>query len=399
MRKINYAVVLTAGLLILTIFMTMYTDRNNKEYLNNTGQATGDELAERSEMRGLWVSYLSLDMQGTDRSFESFKAKFDKVVSTAKGYKCNTLIVQVRPFCDALYKSAYFPYSHILSGEQGKDAGYDALKYMCSKVHAEGMKIHAWINPYRVSSTGIPQTLSNNNPYLLDKSMGVELDSGVYLNPSQKSVRELIVSGVEEIVKNYDVDGIQFDDYFYPSDAGSFDDTEFNEYRESVNNITKAMYKDEWRQNNVNMMLNEVYRAIKGIDSSVVFGVSPQGNIDNNYRLGADVKSWCENIGYADYICPQMYYSTNNPSLSFEVSLQNWQEFDYHKNIKVYVGIAAYKAGSDADSGTWLNTNTELATQLMLLRRYGYDGYMIYDYSALTNETASAELKNLKSVI
>lgn len=399
MRKINYVTVLTAILLISTIGITMFTgNKYQGNGLNNT-EPTIDEAKEDDEMRGLWVSYLSLDMSDTDRSFESFKDKFDKIVSSAKDLKCNTLIVQVRPFCDALYKSAYFPHSHILSGKQGEYSGYDALKYMCSKIHAEGMKLHAWINPYRVSSSGTPNELSKNNPYILNKSMGVELDSGIYLNPANDSARELIVAGVKEIIKNYDVDGIQFDDYFYPTDSGSFDDTEFEAYRESVNNITKAMYKEQWRQSNVNLMLNEVYREIKATDSSVVFGISPQGNIENNYNMGADVKTWCESIGYADYICPQMYYSTNNPTLNFEVSLQNWQEFEYHNDIKVYVGLGAYKAGSDADSGTWLNTDKELATQLMLLRRYGYDGYMIYDYSALIKDSAQSELKNLKSVI
>ncbi len=372
---------------------------NNVIYDNSNPENTTMLNTESEEMRGLWVSYLTLDMQNTDRSYESFKSKFDKIVSDAKEIKCNTLIIQVRPFCDALYKSAYFPYSHIISGEQGKDPGFDPLKYMCSKVHAEGLDIHAWINPYRVATTNFPQELSNNNPYILDDDIGVKLNSGIYLNPANKKARELIICGVTEIIENYDIDGIQFDDYFYPSDAGDFDKDEYNAYRESVNNITKAMYRDEWRQNNVNIMLNEVYRAVKNADESVVFGISPQGNIDNNYNIGADVKTWCESIGYVDYICPQMYYSTNNPTLKFEVSLQNWQEFDYHPQIKVYVGLGAYKAGSDADKGTWLNTDKELATQLMLVRRYGYDGYMIYDYSALLSESAESELENLKSII
>ncbi len=350
-------------------------------------------------MRGLWVSYISLDMSNTDRSFESFKNKFDKIVADAKSMGCNTLIVQVRPFCDALYKSAYFPYSHVLSGTQGSDPDYDALKYMCKSAHSKGLKIHAWINPYRVSSSGTPSTLAKSNPYMLDDTLGTKLESGIYLNPAKKAVRRLIVDGVREIVKNYDIDGIQFDDYFYPPDSGDFDEEDFNTYRKSVNNITKAMYKNEWRQNNVNLMLNEVYRTIKETNSNVVFGISPQGNIDNNYLIGADVKTWCENIGYADYICPQMYYSVDNPALKFEVSLQNWREFKYHNEIKVYVGLGAYKAGTDADSGTWLNKDNELATQLMLLRRYGYDGYMIYDYSALTSEKAERELSVFKSII
>ncbi len=377
----------------------MTTGNVNSADTYTSKTVSADEAQVNEEMRGLWVSYITLDMSNSDRSYESFKEKFDKISDDAKNLGCNTLIVQVRPFCDALYKSAYFPYSHVLSGTQGADPGYDALKYMCSSAHSKGLKIHAWLNPYRVTSSGTPNSISKSNPYMLDSSLGTELESGIYLNPAKKAVRELIVDGVAEIIKNYDVDGIQFDDYFYPPDAGNFDDGEYNAYKKSVNNITKAMYKDEWRQNNVNLMLNEVYRTIKSINSKVVFGISPQGNIDNNYRIGADVKTWCENTGYADYICPQMYYSVDHPTLKFEVSLQEWKEFTYHKNIKVYIGLGAYKAGTDADSGTWLNKNNELATQLMLLRRYGYDGYMIYDYSALTSEKAEKELETFKSII
>ncbi len=399
MKKINFAVILSIILLVAIVLLCVNT-KDSKESFPNSSVLKGDNNAKTDEeMRGLWVSYITLDMQGTDRSYKSFKSKSDKIILDAKDFGCNTLIVQVRPFCDALYKSDIFPESHVLSGTQGEKTDYDALEYICKTAHEKGLKVHAWINPYRVSSSGTPKLLSDNNPYVKDKSIGFETDSGIYLNPAKESVRKLIVAGVEEIVRNYDVDGIQFDDYFYPTDCGNFDEKDFNAYRESVNNITKAMYLDQWRQNNVNLMLSEVYRAIKRIDSDVVFGISPQGNIDNNYAIGADVKSWCENIGYADYICPQMYYSVDNPTLGFEVSLQNWKEFSYHDNIKVYIGLGAYKAGTDADSGTWLEKDNVLATELVLLRRYGYDGFMIYDYSAFESDKAQNELKTIRSII
>ncbi len=399
MKKINFVTFITAVLLTVSIIMCMTVGKGDFVSTSASVISTKDEVVVDEEMRGLWVSYITLDMQGTDRSFESFKSKFDKIVADASDFGCNTLIVQVRPFCDALYKSEIFPTSHVLTGTQGADIDYDALEYMCKSAHNKGLKIHAWINPYRISSAGTPAALAKNNPYILDSTIGTELESGIYLNPAKKAVRKLIVKGVEEIVENYDVDGIQFDDYFYPPDCGNFDEEEFNAYRKSVGNITKAMYIDQWRQNNVNLMLSEVYRAIKSINPNVVFGISPQGNIDNNYRIGADVKTWCENIGYADYICPQMYYSVENPTLKFEVSLQNWKEFNYHKNLKVYIGLGAYKAGTDADGGTWLNNDNVLATQLVLLRRYGYDGYMIYDYSALVSDNAKKELTAFRSII
>lgn len=359
---------------------------------------TKDETTQ-NEMRGLWVSYISLDMSGTDRSFDSFKAKFHEIISAAKNMECNTLVVHVRPFGDALYESEIYPSSHVLSGTQGESSGYDALEYMCKTAHDNGLFIHAWINPYRVSTAGTPTKLAKTNPYMQDSSIGMELESGIYLNPAKKAARQLVIEGVREIVENYDVDGIHFDDYFYPPDCGDFDREEYNTYRKSVGNITKALTHENWRQSNVNLLLASVYKAIKEIDSSVLFGISPQGNIENNYAIGADVKTWCEAIGYADYICPQMYYSTEHPVVKFEDSLKQWKEFNCHQELKLYVGLGAYKAGTDADSGTWQGKQDELATQLHLLREYGYDGYMLYDYSALTSDSAQEELAVFRSVI
>ncbi len=350
-------------------------------------------------MRGLWVSFITLDMTDTDKTFESFKAKFNKIVMTAKEYKLNTLIVQVRPFCDALYKSSIFPYSHILTGTQGKDPGYDALEYMCEHAHLNGLKLHAWINPYRVSTASSPEKLAKNNPYNQNKDIALELESGIILNPAKKATRKLIVDGVKEIIENYDIDGIQFDDYFYPTDTGNEDIADYNNYKKALSTNSAIQSHTEWRFWNVNTMIAEVYATVKAADKNIVFGISPQGNIENNKALYADITTWCKTYGYADYICPQMYYSTENPSLSFEDSLIEWNNLNYHSDISVYIGLGAYKAGSDADNGTWLDNSNILATELQLLRKYKYDGFMIYDYSAFENEKASDELKNLLSAI
>ena len=169
---------------------------------------------------------MDLDMYGTDRSYKSFKRKFKNIANKAKEKKFNTLIVQVRPFSDALYESSYYPYSHIISGAQGKNPGYDPLKYMCAYSHKLGLKIHAWINPYRVRSTS-DLKLSANNPYKNNKNLGVKVDDGIYYNPALSGVRKLIENGIKEIINNYDVDGIQFDDYFYPTSKKSFDEEQY----------------------------------------------------------------------------------------------------------------------------------------------------------------------------
>ncbi|MGN1132306.1 MAG: glycoside hydrolase family 10 protein, partial [Ruminococcus sp.] len=234
-------------------------------------------------MKGLWVTYMELDMSDTDRSYDSFKNKFDTIVNDAIDCGFNTLIVQVRPFSDALYYSEYYPHSHILSGVQGKDPGYDALKYMCEKSHESGLEIHAWVNPFRISTNDTPSKLSNDNPYVLDESIGVKTDTGIFINPAIKKARDLIVNGVKEIVENYDVDGIQFDDYFYPTKDKSFDNEEYNSYIKAQSG--EAMKLSQWRKDNVNNLIKATYKAVHSSKDDVVFGISPQGNIKNNDEI------------------------------------------------------------------------------------------------------------------
>ncbi len=398
--KINLSILITATMLIISIIIssnarTNTYDENNAHAVYVAKHKTDTN---KSEMRGLWVSYITLDMTNTDMSFEAFKKKFDKIVATASDYKLNTLIIQVRPFCDAIYKSEVFPYSHILTGTQGKSPEYDPLEYMCKTAHNHGLKIHAWINPYRVSTNSTPKKLANNNPYAKNPDIGIELDSGTYLNPAKKASRKLVCEGIEEIIKNYPVDGIQFDDYFYPADIKDKDAAEYNAYKKAIGN-KPPLTIEEWRVQNVNMLIAETYSTIKCLNREVVFGISPQGNIENNKSLCADIKSWSEIKGYVDYICPQMYYSTENPNLRFEDSLLQWKEFKYHTDIDVYIGLGAYKAGTDADKGTWLNSDGILANEISLLRAYKFNGFMIYDYSAFESDSAKKELQNLLSVI
>lgn len=403
-KKISFAVIVTVILLLSSIIISMNSTKRSVSSSNIVSKtadikSTSDKLRLPDEMRGLWVSFITLDTSDTDRSFEAFKSKFDKIVSDAKELKCNTLIVQVRPFCDALYYSDIFPSSHILSGTQGIKPSYDALKYMCECVHKSNMYIHAWINPYRVATSGLPSELSKSNPFVKNTELGFETKSGIFLDPSKREVRKLITDGIIEIIENYDIDGIQFDDYFYPSDCGDFDADEYNTYRKSQGNIAKSMTLSQWRINNVNLLIAEVFKEVKRTDKSVAFGIAPQGNIDNDYDLYADVKSWCEVYGYVDYICPQMYYSIDNPPLSFADSISDWKKFEAHSNLKMYVGLGAYKAGSDADSGTWLTHSDELKNQLQMLRDYGYDGYMLYDYNAIISNDTQTEIEAFRSVI
>lgn len=348
-------------------------------------------------MKGIWVSYIDLEVTGNDYSYATFKRKFNSIVSKSKSQGYNTLIVQVRPFNDALYYSEYFPYSHVISGKQGK-SDFDALDYMIQKAHAEKMSIHAWINPYRVRLRSSNFTLSSDNPYMQKPSMGVQWDGGIYLNPADRDARALIVKGVAELVAEYDIDGIQFDDYFYPTTSKYFDMNSYNAYKSSAKS-PKSLSK--WRNSNVNKMVKEVHTTVKNLNEGVLFGISPQGNYNNNAQLYADVKTWCTKEGYIDYICPQVYWSLTNPTLTFDNAMKRWMNLDFHDELKLYVGLAGYKAGSASeDFGTWGRSNTIMKQEFQkAMNDYFADGIMVFRYGNMSSRQSKAEYSNLSKAM
>lgn len=362
-----------------------------------SSKATTDTPESDEEMRGVWVSYMELSMENeSSKTQKAFEDKFTEIAQKCRESGFNTLIVQVRPFCDALYKSSYFPWSHILTGTQGENPQYDALQIMCDICKENNLKIHAWINPYRVSSNETPKKLSDNNPYIKNSEIGIKTDNGIFLDPSNETAQQLISDGVKEIAENYDVDGIQFDDYFYPTEDESFDKKQYEAYIEKYGK-ENSMSLDNWRMQNVNTLICKVYRTIKSVDSSVEFGISPQGNIGNNDGLYADVKSWCTCKGFADYICPQIYFSLENPALTFEDCLDSWTSLDFDENVKLYVGLGGYKAGNgEYDEETWLLSDSILADEYNILcNNESVRGFMLYSYNSLEDDTAKKEINNL----
>lgn len=370
-------------------------DINNIAALSS--KATADTTESDEEMRGVWVSYMELSMENeSSKTQKAFEDKFTEIAEKSRESGFNTLIVQIRPFCDALYKSSYFPWSHILTGTQGKNPQYDALQIMCDICKENNLKIHAWINPYRVSSNETPKKLSDNNPYIKNSEIGIKTDNGIFLDPSNETAQQLISDGVKEIAENYDVDGIQFDDYFYPTKNESFDKKQYEAYIEKYGK-ENSMSLDNWRMQNVNTLICKVYRTIKSVDSSVEFGISPQGNIGNNDGLYADVKSWCTCKGFVDYICPQIYFSLENPALTFEDCLDSWTSLDFDENVKLYVGLGGYKAGNgEYDEETWLLSDSILANEYdILCNNKSVRGFMLYSYNCLEDDTAKKEINNL----
>ncbi len=363
------------------------------------------------ETRAVWISYLEYQsvLQGkTEKQFRSnIKAMFANLAND--GF--NTVFVHVRSHSDAMYDSDIFPWSVYCAGTEGKNPGFDPLEIMVSEAHSAGLKIEAWINPYRVKGNSNTEKIAKSSPAYkwLGTGKVVVLDNGIFYNPADEEVIELIVSGVEEIVRNYDVDGIHFDDYFYPTTAESFDKTYYNDYKAGGGKLSL----DAWRRQNVNTLIKNVYSAIKAIDSSCRFGISPGGNTDRNYSsLYCDVYTWVTSKGYVDYICPQLYYGFNNRDCPYLDVLSEFNDMITRSEIELIIGLAAYKAGAEdtyaGENGKkeWINNNDILARQIIAARNESrYSGFAMYRYDSLYNpasgvkKAVAAEIENLFDIL
>ncbi len=354
------------------------------------------------EMRGVWVAYLSLG--GVNES------AIDSIVSSAKANGMNTIFLHVRPFGDALYQSKYYPWSHLISGTQGvaPEGDFDPLAYAVEAAHREGLALHAWLNPLRIMlPSGVyPPSLSDDNPYTVwrnddsedNDDWVIDYQSGKFYNPAIPQVRELIVNGTREIVENYNVDGVHWDDYFYPATDESFDDSKaYSAYVEQGGTLSLS----DWRRENINQLVRSVYSAVKSADKSCLFGISPAGNIDNCMSVGADVKTWGSREGYVDYLIPQVYWTSDNTIAPFEPVCRRWNELVTSDKVKLYIGLALYKAGSDDDSGKWKRSDDIIMNQVLYTRsgEIRSDGFVLYSYAYFDSEQTAEEMKNLRSVL
>ncbi len=359
-------------------------------------------LSEEDELRAVWIPYMSVYMVTPE--------KIDRMVADCKAAGANAIVFHVRAFGDAMYDSMYFPYSHLLTGIQGvaPAEGFDPLEYVIDAAHANGMQLHAWVNPLRIQLAGgnVPASLSEDNPYMMWRNDSdpanddwvVDYNGGKFYNPAVEEVRALIVNGMAELAANYRVDGLHWDDYFYPANDESFDDSaRYQSYLSSGGDMTLR----QWRTENINTLVCDVYNKVKATNSNCVFGISPAGNIENCLAMGADVYKWCSTSGYIDYICPQVYWTFDSTAAPFDRRTAEWKSMVTCEGVDFYVGLALYKAGSDADGGKWLRSDSIIADQIEYLRSDGIkaDGFMLYSYDYLTGEQTAAEMENYRELI
>lgn len=374
--------------------------------------SSGPEISGKKELRGMWVAtVLNIDYPSkavTDP--EILKSEAVRVLDSAQSMGLNAVFLQVRPASDALYKSKYFPWSKYLTGKQGQaPAGdFDPLGFWVEEAHKRGLELHAWINPYRVTKKKASEpsydfaSLAATNPAKLHQDWVVKYSDGdLYYNPGLPEVRELIINGVLEIIQNYDVDGIHFDDYFYPGKDFN-DKATFAKYGAGYKNI------DDWRRANVDTLISDLSKAIKATSKDVSFGISPFGiwankssnalgsdtkGMQSYYDHYADTRKWVKD-GLLDYIAPQLYWNIGYSLADYSKLAAWWKDTVSGSGVALYIGHAAYKTGDSSPSSPWYGVG-EIEKQLKLNAQIPeISGSIFYNYKSLANSPAlSAAIK------
>lgn len=372
------------------------------------GTQTGKPHSDFS-FRALWVSYYEFPFWGKNEN--QAKSGFLNMMRLAKRQGYTAVFCHVRANADAFYPSKYFPFAMQLTGKAGGDPGYDPLKIMIWAAKKCGLEFHAWINPYRVSNiTTNPEELANGHiaaRWLTDGSnRAIISGNGIYFNPSSTDVQRLILYGIREILAKYRVDGIHFDDYFYPEKVEeSFDAKHYKKYLESTK---KPLSLADWRRANVNALVSAVYRICHS--KKVVFGISPAANMsldnshDNYNLLYADIALWMRQAGYVDYILPQLYFGYNHPvkKSQYDYLLKIWAKLPKHKNLKFYIGLGAYRMDGDFDDkAEWHNETDLMARQALDAKKIGADGIAVFSYSASMSDKEHnlLQIKNMFDAI
>lgn len=333
-----------------------------------------------AEWRAVWVSYLELDTLLTDADADTAAARLDEMMDTCRTRGMNTVLFHVRAHSDAYYRSSIYPPAEAAAGLLAD--GFDPLAYAVEAAHTRELTLHAWINPYRIGSTADNAVTESTFVH-----------SGThYYDPAADTVKRAVLDGVRELL-DYDIDGVHFDDYFYPTGLG--------DAAAPFEQIPDGISVADWRRTQVDTLVS----AVSGLTrrAGKVFGISPVGLPDkargDHY---ADVAAWMATSGYIDYICPQIYYGFTHERYPYDATLAAWCDLPRADGVALYIGLALYKTGSDdpyAGSGRqeWMQNTNIVSRQIVALRAAGADGFALFRYAHLAAD--SAEVQHLQAVM
>ncbi|WP_420828163.1 glycoside hydrolase family 10 protein [Cytobacillus citreus] len=348
------------------------------------GQAEIQTKSQKRELRAVWIATVAnIDWPSKKGlSIDKQKQEFVKLLDDVEKMGMNAVVVQIKPTADAFYPSKYGPWSEYLTGTQGKNPGYDPLAFMIEEAHKRNLEFHAWFNPYRITMnhTNIKR-LAADHPARKHQNWIASYGGRLYYNPGIPEVKQFIIDGVLEVVKNYDIDAVHMDDYFYPYKVKGKDFPDAAEFKKYGKGKFKTV--GDWRRDNVNQLVRDLNKAIKKEKPYVKFGISPFGvwrnsandstgsktaaGVTNYDDLYANTREWIRQ-GYIDYITPQIYWNISYKPAAYDILLDWWGKETSGKPVHLYIGQAAYKINNDSSSA-WKKAE-EYPKQILLNRQY-----------------------------
>ncbi|MET9609040.1 family 10 glycosylhydrolase [Streptomyces sp. NPDC006512] len=335
------------------------------------------------EFRGMWIATVeNVDWPSrSGLSAATQRAELLSLLDAAVERRLNTVILQVRPAADALWPSAREPWSQWLTGQQGRDPGWDPLGTAVTEAHARGLELHAWFNPYRVANHTDPRRLVASHPARRNPGWTVAYGGKLYYNPGLPQVRAFVQEAMLDAVARYPVDGVHWDDYFYPYPvAGEYfdDDEAFAEYGGSF--ASRA----DWRRHNTDTLVREMSERLRTVRPAARFGISPfavwrNGDVDpqgSATRAGvatyddlyADTRKWVTE-GWLHYIAPQAYWHIGHPTADYAAVVPWWARTVAGTGVDLYVGEALYRCDADSPTAAWRDP-AELSRHLRLARKH-----------------------------
>ncbi len=370
------------------------------------------------EFRAVWVATVDNIDFPTKKglSIEQQREELIAILDLAKSLRLNAVIFQVRPMTDALYRSKLEPWSEFLTGQMGVGQAFDPLEFLVAEAHLRGILVHAWFNPYRAYHPAA-KTISDDHVSKRQPSIVRQYGRYMWLDPTDPVGQNHSLKVIADVVRRYDIDGVHFDDYFYPyaeTDAAGkkidFPDQEnYDEYLRTGARMTMQtgvkripLSRENWRRSHVNAFVEAVGREIKRIKPEIVYGISPFGiwqpmpekdivGFNAYAELYADARKWLRD-GTVDYLAPQLYWETARKNLSFPVLLDWWKSQNVKKR-HIWPGIAAYRIGSTATFNS-----DEIASQIAVTRETGDAGAIFFSQKSLRNDMGGIQSKLRQTV-
>ncbi|MFI1202176.1 family 10 glycosylhydrolase [Streptomyces sp. BHT-5-2] len=343
------------------------------------------------ELRGMWLGTVgNLDWPsrpGLDRGTQ--QRELARLLDVAVGRRLNAVFFQVRPTADALWPSPYEPWAQCLTGVQGRDPGWDPLGFAVHEAHRRGLALHAWFNPYRVANHTDPGRLVPSHPARRHPDWVLPYGGKLYYNPGLPVVRRFVQDAMLDAVRRYPVDGVHFDDYFYPYPVAGqafHDDAAYEAYGADFAG------RADWRRDNVDLLIREMGRRLLAVDRRVRFGVSPfavwrnaasdprgsrtQAGVQTYDDLYADTRRWVRE-GWIDYIVPQVYWPLGFAAADYAELVPWWAHTVAGTGVDLYIGEALYKVGRTARPTAWRDP-AELSRHVSFARRHREVGGHVY---------------------